>query len=208
MKQIIGFVTAAIILILGSALLVFPAAVQQIGGLAVAQTATTWNYLKDLAQGDDQTSGVALVAPCLWNGSSCDRARGSVANGQQVDVTRIATGSGISPVEGTTLFNSINTSAANTALVVTLTGTAGTRVHLYKLTQVSCLGLGTSSGLTVSDGATLLNVLTGQIPSTPMSWEMDWPTGLTAATGANMVITLGACGTGVAGNMEIVADRF
>jgi hypothetical protein len=63
-----------------------PAQVTQISGLAVAQSNTKWNRLKDMAQGDGQTSGIAFYSPCLWNGASCDRQRGSIASGAEVNV--------------------------------------------------------------------------------------------------------------------------
>lgn len=89
MKKLAGYIVLVGGLILGMAFVVFPAAVTQIAGLAVAQSSTKWNSLKDMAFGDANSSGSGLFTPCLWNGVTCDRARGSIANGQQVDVTRI-----------------------------------------------------------------------------------------------------------------------
>lgn len=91
MKRWMPYTLAALILLLGSAVLV-RGAIQQLAGLAVAQSSTQWNNLKDMITGDGQTSGVALSTPCLWNGSSCDRQRGSIANGALVDVTRLQGG--------------------------------------------------------------------------------------------------------------------
>lgn len=84
MKKTFWFPVLAIILVLGTALAAFPVAIQSVAGLAVAQTSTKWNSLKDLAAGDGQTSGVGLFSPCLWNGTSCDRQRGSIAGGALV----------------------------------------------------------------------------------------------------------------------------
>ena len=88
MKKMIGHFILAASLLLGAALLAFPASVTTLAGLAVAQTTTKWNSLKDMAFGDGQQTGVAYVSPCLWNGLSCDKQRGSIANGALVDVTR------------------------------------------------------------------------------------------------------------------------
>lgn len=84
-----GWFLIAIVFGLGVTMVAFPAAVTQVAGLAVAQTSTQWNQLKDFAQGDAFSSGVAAVSPCLFNGVTCDRQRGTIANGAQVDITRI-----------------------------------------------------------------------------------------------------------------------
>lgn len=84
MKQKFWYPLIAIAMVLGTALVAFPAAIQSIAGLAVAQTATKWNNVKDLAFGDALTNGVMMVSPCLWNGSSCDRQRGSITGGALV----------------------------------------------------------------------------------------------------------------------------
>lgn len=89
MKKVAGYVVLVAGLLLGASMVVFPATITQLSGLAVAQTATKWNSLKDMAFGDAVSSGSGLFTPCLWNGVTCDRARGSIANGQEVDVKRI-----------------------------------------------------------------------------------------------------------------------
>lgn len=52
-------------------------AIQTIAGLAVAQTSTTWNNLKDAAAGDNLTNGVGVFNPYLFDGTNFDRWRGS-----------------------------------------------------------------------------------------------------------------------------------
>lgn len=84
MKKTFWLPVLAIVLVLGTALAAFPVAIQSVAGLAVAQTSTKWNSLKDIAVGDSQTNGVGLFSPCLWNGSSCDRQRGTIAGGALV----------------------------------------------------------------------------------------------------------------------------
>lgn len=85
----VGACAVGIVLMVGATKVVYPA-ISQLVGLSVAQSATLWNNVADAAKGDGLTSGILAEAPMLWNGLSFDRARGSIANGQQVDVTRIA----------------------------------------------------------------------------------------------------------------------
>jgi len=66
--------------------------VSQVTGLAVAQTSTRWNNLKDSAAGDAQTSGIGAFGLYMWNGASFDRVRGTTANGIATDVTRVQGG--------------------------------------------------------------------------------------------------------------------
>jgi len=63
--------------------------VQEIGGLAVAQSATKWNFLKDAAVGDDITYGIGAFSLYLYDGNNFDRARGDTTYGLDVDVTRM-----------------------------------------------------------------------------------------------------------------------
>lgn len=65
-------------------------AVQTIAGLAVAQSSTLWNNVKDAAFGDNATTGVLVVNPYLYDGTNFDRARGDTTNGLDVDVTRVS----------------------------------------------------------------------------------------------------------------------
>ena len=84
-------------LLLGSALVAVPQTVTQLAGLAVAQSATQWNKLKDIAQGDAQTNGVGLMAPCLFNGVTCDRQRGTIAGGADVAIKSVS--GGVTPTD-------------------------------------------------------------------------------------------------------------
>lgn len=79
-------------LILGLAMVVVPQTVTELAGLAVAQSSTKWNRLKDMAIGDAQTNGSGLFTPCLYNGVTCDRARGTIAGGQEVAVKSVTGG--------------------------------------------------------------------------------------------------------------------
>lgn len=93
-----------------------PAAVSSISGLAVAAAPNKWNDVKDYGAGDGVLTGVLAAGMMFWNGSAADRVRGSVANGIQVDVTRI-------PTSGTAFFSvkRDNISAASVNLAFGLT---------------------------------------------------------------------------------------
>lgn len=84
MNKQFWYAAIAITLVLGAPLIVKSVAIQEVAGLAVAQSSTKWNSLKDIAVGDANTNGVGLFAPCLWNGTSCDRQRGTIAGGALV----------------------------------------------------------------------------------------------------------------------------
>jgi len=84
MKKTFWYPVLAIAIVIGTALVAFPAAIQSIAGLAVAQTATKWNNVKDMAFGDAISSGVMMVSPCLFNGTTCDRQRGTITGGALV----------------------------------------------------------------------------------------------------------------------------
>jgi len=92
MKRIIGSLSIALVLLIGAAFVAFPAAITQLAGLAVAQSSTQWNQLKDMAQGDAQSNGVGLFSPCLFNGTTCDRQRGTIAGGADVAVKSVSGG--------------------------------------------------------------------------------------------------------------------
>lgn len=85
----IGATVAGIALMLSATMIAHPA-ISQLAGLAVAQTATLWNNVKDAAAGDGLSSGVLAQGTMVFNGLSFDRVRGDVTNGMDVDVTRIS----------------------------------------------------------------------------------------------------------------------
>lgn len=85
----VGATLAGIALMLSATMFAYPA-ISSIAGLAVAQTSTLWNNVKDAAAGDGLTSGILAQAPMVYNGLSFDRVRGDIANGMDVDVTRIS----------------------------------------------------------------------------------------------------------------------
>lgn len=85
----IGAVLAGIVLMLSTTIIAYPA-ISSIAGLAVAQTATLWNNVKDAAAGDGLSSGILAQQTYVYNGVSFDRVRGDTTYGMDVDVTRIS----------------------------------------------------------------------------------------------------------------------
>jgi len=110
-NKALGWFSIAIVLGLGVTFLAYPASITQLAGLAVAQTSTQWNSLKDMAQGDGQQNGVMLSTPCLWNGASCDRQRSAPAADGSSSTGVLAVG----PIlfNGTTFDRARSSSGAN-----------------------------------------------------------------------------------------------
>lgn len=151
------------------------------------------------------------VLPCRANAAAQTWTEGnqvpcSTDLSGQLRVVTSSTG-GTSPVQGTTLLNTRQTSAANTLNTITLTGAAGQRVHLYEVSRADCTA-GTSS-LQVLDGATLIyDTNAATVPTVPNTFVKQWPTGLTGTTGNNMIVYVFACGVGNASTVVVQADRF
>lgn len=129
--------------------------------------------------------------PGIFNGTTWDRWRGQVA-----------------PVSLGTTLNSVNNSAANTVLTITLTGAAGQQVHIYEIAEIGCQVDGTSS-FVINDGVTLRYAsVAGQVPTIPMTYTKTFQPALTGAVGASMTIVIQACGTGNTSTAQVYADRF
>lgn len=112
------------------------------------------------------------------------------------------------PIQGGSLFNTQTTGAAATPVVVTLTGTAGFRFHIWSV-SARCGTAADVATVTVAEGASTrwssALVQPATVTLTPL--EKAWPTGLTVADGATVTITLGACTAG-AGTLIVQADQF
>lgn len=91
-KNIVGAIGIALLLTLG--ITTFgKTAISDIAGLAVAQTSTLWNNVRDAAVGDNITTGILATSLYLYDGSSAfNRVRGDTTNGMDVDVTRMPGG--------------------------------------------------------------------------------------------------------------------
>ena len=83
MKQKIFAVLTVAALLLGSAI-VAKTAVSTIAGLAVAQSTTVWNSVKDAALGDNLTNGLLAGQLYFFDGTDFDRARGDTTFGLAV----------------------------------------------------------------------------------------------------------------------------
>ncbi len=64
-------------------------AIDNIAGIAISTSSLTWTNINDASRGDTLSTGILANNPYLWNGTSFDRARGTIANGMAVDVTRV-----------------------------------------------------------------------------------------------------------------------
>ncbi len=84
-------ICGAVILLLSTSVTI-RSAVSELSGLAVAQTPTSWNNVRDAVAGDNLTAGVLASQLYFFDGLNFDRLRGSVANGILVDVTRMPGG--------------------------------------------------------------------------------------------------------------------
>ena len=86
---VVGALAAGFGLMLGATMVAYPA-ISQLVGLAVAQTTTLWNNVKDAAAGDALSNGVLAQQVYVYNGLTFDRVRGDTTNGMDVDVTRMS----------------------------------------------------------------------------------------------------------------------
>lgn len=231
----IGAVLAGSAIMLGG-VLVGNTAISQLVGLAVAQTSTVWNNIRDAAAGDALTNGILASNTYLWNGSSFDRVRGTngsmnvqllgaitPADGyanpttasQVWNLNGIFNGSTwdrwrgeVANVQRGTLLNQRQNSAANTINTITLSAVAGQSNHLYAITEATCTPAGNSS-ISVADGATtIFSTQPGEVPTAPSAFVDHWFTGLTGTVNTAMTISIQACGTGNNSVLGIQADRF
>lgn len=87
LKNLSAFAIAALILVLGSSMVVIGAAVTQIAGLAVAGPGPSWENVKDAGKfTDPQTKGIGSYAIWLFtgSGSNFERLQGTGADGMRV----------------------------------------------------------------------------------------------------------------------------
>jgi len=232
---LIGAFVAGLVIMFGSQYVVYPA-ISSLIGLAVAESATVWNSVRDGSVGDNVSNGVSYMTLGLWDGTNFDRARGDITNGLDVDVTRLP-GAGTptdayanptnalntfslggifngstwdrwrgqaTPVQGATLLNATVTGSADSTNTITLTGVAGTRIHLYKLVA-RCSPAGTTS-LSISDNAVITYAVF--VPGTNQQLMEQWNPGMTISTGNNLVISALTCGAGNSSIIAYNADQF
>jgi hypothetical protein len=93
-KNLSAFAIAALILVLGSSMVVIGAAVTQIAGLAVAGPGPSWDNVKDAGKfTDPQTRGISSTAIWLFtgSGSNFERLQGTGADGMRVQQKTVGT---------------------------------------------------------------------------------------------------------------------
>lgn len=118
--------------------------------------------------------------------------------------TTALTVTSVQPVQGVTLLNSSTTSAANTSIVITLTGAAGKRIHIYRVDAYCSAG---TTAVTINDGPTMILNSPGTYVGTSVATWL-FPVGLSGTTGNNMSVVLGSCGVGNTGTVNVQADQF
>lgn len=235
-KNIIGAVVVSLIVVTGMTV-VGRTAISDLAGLAVAQTPTLWKNVKDAAVGDALTEGILASGLELYNGVSFDRARGTIANGLAVDVTRLP-GGAQTPADG---FANPTTFQGGWSLIGLFNGTTWDRwrgqtvpvqgitlfnsqssaaantavVVTIAATALQSAHLYKVTGVCLTSGTSTFTVQDGastiysmSIPTNPMSATETWTPGLTGTVNTNMVLTLNACGAGNVGVVSIQADRF
>jgi len=203
----VGRLCLAMVLGLGIAMVAYPASITQLAGLAVAQGTTQWNSLKDMANGDGQTSGVMLQSPCLWNGTNCDRQRGTVAGGALVSIgnTTVAPVS-VTAGQGATLQNSTQASGANAAQTITLTGAASQRVSLTVI-DVFLSAAGACTLTIVDNATTVYSHPVGTFTAAAPFQVQLGSDGLSISTGSTATVNVGACGAAITSTLNVIASR-
>lgn len=81
----------ALALTLALTIYAYPVAIQSVAGLAVAQSSTLWNSLRDAAVGDNQTNGLGAFVLYGYDGATFDRIRGNAVDGLDVRITSAST---------------------------------------------------------------------------------------------------------------------
>lgn len=101
--------------------------------------------------------------------------------------------------------NSEATAAANTAVITTLSPQPFQRAFLFNVSARCSAG---TAQLTVVDGATqIYSTAAAQVVATP-NFDKQWNAGLAGSPGNNLVITLGTCGVGNTGTLDVQGSVF
>jgi predicted amidohydrolase len=106
--------------------------------------------------------------------------------------------------QASTTLNSQTVSAANSAIVKTVTGISNTKVYIYQLSAACSAG---TASLTIQDGATTI----WSTPSTGVGTTLltfSWQTALATTVANNAVITLSTCGVANTGTLNVQASQY
>lgn len=147
-KIFLSGLTALCIIALGG--VIGYTAISSIAGLAVAQSSTKWNNLKDAGTltGDAQSSGIISSGLLSFNGSTWDRLRGDSTNGLNVQVKPSGTDNGTNPAIKVPTLPCVarDTSAAPTFtagnIVPCAVSTSGATLIVQSGINFSTLGIG------------------------------------------------------------------
>jgi hypothetical protein len=102
--------------------------------------------------------------------------------------------------------NSEQTSAANTAVTRSVTGSFGARVHLWSVSARCSAG---TAQLTVKDGvAGTIVWSTAATEVATTTFKFQWNPSLSSASGNGMDITLGTCGAANTGTLDVQLSQF
>ena len=138
---VVGAVAAGFGLMLGATMVAYPA-ISQLVGLAVAQTTTLWNNVKDAAAGDALSNGILVQSTYLFNGVTFDRVRGT---GGSMNVTAIGA---VTPADA---YTNPTTAMQAYALNGAFNGTTWDRVRTATADAMVSTGM-TAVGNMVSNG--------------------------------------------------------
>jgi hypothetical protein len=108
------------------------------------------------------------------------------------------------PTQGQNTKNQQVTSASNAPVSVTLTAPAHTRAHLESWAARCSAG---SAAVTITDGGTTIWSSSAALVGTT-TVSAVWMPGLAGRLGQNMVITLGTCGSGNTGVLDVAGEVF
>lgn len=207
-------------------------AVSELAGIAVAQSAAVWTSVKDATIGDNITSGILATGLMLYDGTNFDRARGTIANGLAVDVTRIIgnitpSDTFANPTTAITIWSLNAWWDSNASLWKRWQGTVAPTQAGTTFNQVTNSAANTAQNIVIAavagqyvhlyhvsavcsiGGTASLNIMDGAttieflpIPSDPMRIVKTWPVGFRGTLGNSMTVNASACG--VAGSVSSV----
>lgn len=165
-----------------------------VGSFLMGWNTSTWERLR-VNIGDGSTSaGLQNIAPMMFNGTTYDRTRGDIANGLDVDVTRLPTLANVTTVATVTNVATIGTSVTP-GVAATNLGKAEDAGHTTGDTGIFSLGVRND---TLADTSTTNNDYTQfstdikgrlMVGSTPRALKTAQITTITTSTSETTVLT-------------------
>lgn len=228
--------TLAVGFVVGSAFFVYPA-VMQLAGLAVAQAdRTSWRNVQDAANGDNLTDGILAGALMLWDQGALnfDPARATTPSDAFTNPTGALTTWGLNAAwdsaasqwkrnpgingvaaaqsSGNTqspigIITSQTVSAANTAVVVTITGATGQRAHVNGFDARCSAGTSSVTIATSTGPTTIYSTGAAEVTTTNFSKEFSGAAISSPNLGDSLTVTLAACGAANTGTIAVRGGR-